>query len=254
MKKILSLSALLIMACLPLFAQTIDNPQVEHSDDMSSFITKIETNKQYTIVSFECTAHNENSWIQLNKEIFIQTDVDNKHYNYVKSENIVMVPGRHNFAKAGEKLLFTVYFEKIPQEAKSIDIIERAGTRQNGIGYFNYYNVSLTKSRAITPVTAANLMVPERSLDRMISRNETLNSGTNMMNIMNSMGPMFGNLTKSMMDAEIDYYKQPGKITEVARLNREYFDALVKQGFNEDQALKIITSESLLHKTTMGGK
>src|ERR1700752_319238 len=126
MKKIIALSALLLMICLQSFAQNISNPQVESKDDMSSVITKIETDKQFTIVSFENTAYGDNSWIQLNKEIYIQTNENNEHYNYVKSENIAIVPAKHIFAKAGDKITFKVYFKKIPATAKSIDIIERA--------------------------------------------------------------------------------------------------------------------------------
>ena len=69
-----------------------------------------------------------------------------------------------------------------------------------------------------------------------------------MMSAMNSMGPMISNMAKSMMDAQLEYYKQPGKLVEIAKLQKQYFDALVKEGFTEDQALKIITSDSLLPK------
>ncbi|MES2277622.1 MAG: hypothetical protein V4592_16475 [Bacteroidota bacterium] len=69
-----------------------------------------------------------------------------------------------------------------------------------------------------------------------------------MMGIMNSMGPMMSNMAKSLMDAQLDYYKQPGKLEEIAKLNKQYFDALVKEGFTNDQALKIITSDSFLPK------
>lgn len=69
-----------------------------------------------------------------------------------------------------------------------------------------------------------------------------------MMGLMNSMGPMMGNMARSMMDAQLDYYKQPGKLEEIAKLNKQYYDALVKEGFTYDQALKIITSDSFLPK------
>lgn len=73
-------------------------------------------------------------------------------------------------------------------------------------------------------------------------------SDAGMMGMMNSFGPMMSNMAKSVMDAQLDYYKQPGKIEEIAKLNKQYFDALVKEGFTADQALKIITSDSFLPK------
>lgn len=62
-----------------------------------------------------------------------------RHFQYVKSEGIPLAPKRHDFTKAGEKLAFKVYFERVSSAAKSIDIIERAGRDD----FFNFYNVDL---------------------------------------------------------------------------------------------------------------
>lgn len=248
MKKILTLSTMLIMSYLSSLAQTIVNPQVESSDDYNSSITKVETDAKFTVVNFEYTASSDNSWAQLNKEIYIQTDQSNAHYNYVKSENIAMVPAKHTLAKAGEKLLFKVYFQKIPQATKSMDIIERAGRRTDGISFFNFYNVSLTQSvpeGTKVKVTDVVLMPPP-PVDRV---EQALNGTNEMANAMSAMGPMYTSMAKSMLDAQFAYYKQPGKIAEIAKLNKEYFDALIKEGFTNDQALKIITSNSLIPKS-----
>jgi hypothetical protein len=69
-----------------------------------------------------------------------------------------------------------------------------------------------------------------------------------MMGMMNSMGPMMGNMAKAMMDAQLEYYKQPGKLEEIAKLTKQYYNALLKEGFSEDQALKIVISDSFLPK------
>ncbi|HMG09333.1 MAG TPA: hypothetical protein VK609_12525 [Mucilaginibacter sp.] len=253
MKKILTLSALLLLTSLTCFAQNIENPQVENSDDWRSIITKIETDKQFTIVSFEYTATTDNSWAQLNKEIYIQTDQGNEHYNYVKSENISMAPAKHTLAKAGDKFAFKVYFKKIPPAAKSIDIIERAGRRNDGITFFNFYNVSLTQSYppgTKVKVTDVVLLPPPPVNADTASRGLFYGAGNEMQNAMSSMGPMYASMAKSMLDAQLSYFKQPGKIAEMAKLNKNYFDALVKEGFTNDQALKIITSNSLISKSS----
>lgn len=252
MKKTLILPLLLLATCLSSFAQTIVNPLVEGQDDWSSTITKIETDKQFTTVSFEYTANSDNSWAQLNKEIFIQTDQGNAHYDYVKSENIAIVPAKHTFAKAGEKLTFKVYFKKIPATAKSIDIIERAGRRHDGITFFNFYNVSLTQSLPAgtnkVKVTDVVLMPPPPILN---GNNATMSN--EMDNMANAMAPMYANMAKSVLNAQVDYYKQPGKIEELAKVNKQYFDALRKEGFTEDQALRIITTGGILSGATLGG-
>jgi hypothetical protein len=252
MKKTLLLTATLITICLSSFAQNVVNPHVEISESMGSLITKIETDKQYTIVSFEQYAYNDSSWVVLNKEIYIQTDIDNKHYEFVKAEGIAVAPEtRHTFAKAGDKLSFKVYFKKIPANAKLIDIIEHAGRRSDGITFFNFYNIDLTQSNPgeqHVKVTEVVLAPPPV--------NEQFNAtGSNdITNMMGAMGPMYASLITSMLNAQLSFYKQPGKLTEVAKLHKQYFDALVKAGFNYEQAIRILTSAPLIQMASSSGK
>ncbi|QEM03867.1 hypothetical protein DIU31_010210 [Mucilaginibacter rubeus] len=252
-KPILTIITFFIVAVQAL-AQNITTPNVEQKDDQSTIIKKIETNSQYTIVTFENYAYQDNAWLQLNKEIFIQTDLSNAHYEYVKSENIAMVPNKNVLKKAGDKLEFKVYFKKIPSAAKSIDIIEHAGLSRPGINYFNFYNVSLTEQAAATnhvKVTDVVLLPPPPVAADTASTGLFNGSPSNyMQNAMNSMGPMYASMAKSVLDAQLAYFKQPGKIAEIAKLNKDYFDALVKVGFNYEQALKIITANGLISKSS----
>ncbi|MBD1365816.1 hypothetical protein IDJ77_18515 [Mucilaginibacter sp. ZT4R22] len=257
MKKILFLFAALTVVCFSSFAQNVVNPNIETNESLGTIITKIETDKQYTVISFEQYAIRDSAWVVLNKEIYIQTDIDNKHYDFVKAEGIAVAPEtRHTFAKAGDKIAFKVYFKKIPVNAKAIDIIEHAGKRSDGITFFNFYNVDLTKSHPgeqrvkITEVVLAPPPVndPEGSSTPIsVDTNE-------LTGMMSTIGPMYNGLVKSMMDAQLAFYKQPGKLAEIAKLNKQYFDALVKEGFTYEQALKIITSDSLLPKAASMGK
>jgi hypothetical protein len=251
MKKFLILAAILFIICLKSsLAQTVTNPNVENSDSPTSIITKIETDQRYTIISFRHYAGSDNAWAVLNKEIYIQTDVDNKHYKYLKSEGIAVVPEtRNTLKKTNDKLEFKVYFEKIPGNAKNIDIIERAGKRNDGINYFNFYNVDLTHSSSgdeRIKITNVELLPPPP----VTGIEQPSDGATGMATAMNAMGPMYASMAKSLFDAQLAYYKQPGKIAEIAKLNKAYFDALVKEGFNYDQALKIITANSLISKSS----
>jgi hypothetical protein len=247
MRKFIALTTLLLITGFASFAQTIENPVVGIPEDWSARITKIETDKQFTAVSFEYTANSDSSWVQLNKEIFIQTDVDNEHYSYIKSDNITIVPAKHTFAKAGDKLAFKIYFKKIPATAKTIDIIERPGYRSDGIKFFNYYNVSLTQSLPAGSTRKVKVtdvvLLPPPPVERQDAA-----SGLSQpeMDMQNAMGPMYSNMAKVMLNARLDYYKQPGKIDEIAKLTYQYFKALMKEGFAQDQALKIITAGGIL--------
>ncbi|WPU96825.1 hypothetical protein SNE25_14980 [Mucilaginibacter sabulilitoris] len=60
-------------------------------------------------------------------------------------------------------------------------------------------------------------------------------------------------MAKSLMDSQLNYYRQPGKIEELAKVNKQYFDALKKEGFTEDQALRIITTGGILSGAALGG-
>lgn len=242
MKKTL-LFLCLAIANLSAFAQTITYPAVGRAENGSCSIIKIETTDKHTVVTFEYTAQSDDAWADIRKEIFIKTDLSVKHYNFIKAENISISPERTSFAHADDKLAFKVYFQKIPKNAKSIDVIENAEDSTDASNYFNYYNVSLTASQGKL-VSRVTLTPPP--IDKGMRVGE--------LSVFDNMGPMLTNMAKSMMDAQLDYYKQPGKIAEIAKLNREYFNALVKEGFTEDQALKIITAESLLPKASMSGK
>lgn len=249
MKKILLFTSALFAICFTASAQNIVNPATGERDNYSIAISKIETDKQYTAVTFDYTAPNDGAWIELNKEIFIQTDVDNKHYDFVKAENIAIVPEARVILKtAGDKHSFKVYFKKLPANAKTIDIIERPG-HGNDVNYFNFYDVSLT---AQTPANGEHVKVTEVVLApppvNMKGNNSIFPSAGGENNIFGAMSGMFGNLTKTMLDAQLNYYKQPGKIAEVAKLHKQYFDALVKEGFTYDQAIKILTAAPLVQK------
>ena len=254
MKKTLILSALFSFTCLASFAQSILNPQVGTQEDPSCKITKVETDKLYTAVTFEATADGDSSWVQLNKEMYIQTDVDNTHYNYVKSENIPVVPQKkHLFKKAGDKLEFKVYFQKIPPASKTIDVIERAGNSYSGNSYFNFYNVSLTESE-IAAKTVDGQIIGPGAFGFSAPGNGMPGPGGDPFSGMGGIGGMYKSMMKSMMDAQISYYKEPGKMAEIAKLNKQYFDALVKEGFTEDQALKLAAASGLGPKASLSDK
>lgn len=261
MKKLLTVIALLVIAALPAIAQTIDYPAVENRDDRNTTIKKIETDSQYTIVSFETIASSDNSVVQLNKEIYLQTDASNVHYNYLKSENIAIVPAKQTLSNAGDKLVFKVYFKKIPPEAKFINITERAGPNNGKVSFFNFYNVSLTKSqlantqfstssKGYTFGTGTAVVIDSVTIQAPTMRIGSSNMSSDITDAMKAMEPMMSKMATVMMDAQLNYYKQPGKMAEVAKLNKVYYDALRKEGFSSDDALKIITSDSIMPKPT----
>ena len=59
---------------------------------------------------------------------------------------------------------------------------------------------------------------------------------------MNAMTPMFGEMMRVMMTATFDVLSQPESAEKLASFTKNYYDALIKKGFNQDEALKIAMS------------
>jgi len=243
----LTLSIAALFACATAFAQNITNPKFDGRDDTNTSISKIETNKQFTVVTFETVAPGDSSWVEVNNDMFIRTAND-VHYKFVKAEDITIAPKKTTIARGGDKLTFKVYFEKIPATTKYVDVIERAGTSGDAIRFFNFYHVSLTASRPVENkrVVSVTLSPPPPPMN--------MHNAMDMGGIMNAMAPMMGAMTKSMLDAQVEYFKQPGKLQEIAKLTRAYLDALMNEGITREEAMKIITAEGLMPKISTTGK
>ena len=59
---------------------------------------------------------------------------------------------------------------------------------------------------------------------------------------MNAMTPMFGEMMKVMMTATFDVLSQPESAEKLATFTKNYYDALIKKGFSQDEALRIAMS------------
>lgn len=231
MKKTLLIACLSVFAGVSALAQSIINPFVERTDDLNCVISKIETTKDYTVVSFEYTAQSDNSWAQINKEMFIKTDLSDKHYDFIKAENIAIAPEKKTIDHVGQKLAFKAYFQKIPKEAKLVDIIENPEGNNSQTNYFNYYNVSLEKSRRAA--TYAYMAAPANTF-------LTRNAAFALKKAKPTTNTYSYRVVQTGDDQNIKIDIQPATVAERAKQQKEYFDALIKQGFTEDQAIKII--------------
>jgi len=50
----------------------------------------------------------------------------------------------------------------------------------------------------------------------------------------------------SVLNAQLQAYSNPAITDQLAKITKNYYDALIKAGFSEDAALKIITSKQLI--------
>jgi hypothetical protein len=62
---------------------------------------------------------------------------------------------------------------------------------------------------------------------------------------MQMMAPMMTDMMAGMMAGLLDYIAKPEAAQKLAAFTRNYYEELIKQGFTEGEALKIITSVTL---------
>ncbi|MEO6521445.1 MAG: hypothetical protein ABIN91_07205 [Mucilaginibacter sp.] len=258
-------SLLLFITLCPAIAycQSVTMPQVGYAEAHNTTVTKIEVTKTNTVVSFKHTFPNPGAWVEINKGIYLQDANGEEKYNYIKSEGIPLKPNKITATKDGQEVSFKVYFQKLKSGTKAINIVERAHYifEQPGTNfYFNFYNVSLTKSAPAVnervKVTDVVLMAPPRGAKNEIKQDTAFNVSSNFTapmpkGIMDGVGPMMGSMYSSILDAQLKVYSKPETTAKLAQVTKNYYDALIKVGFSEEAALKIITSKSLI---SMDGK
>jgi len=59
---------------------------------------------------------------------------------------------------------------------------------------------------------------------------------------MEMMSPMIGMMVKGMMETMFDFLAKPETAEKLAVYTRNYYDALIKKGFSEEEALRIVTA------------
>jgi hypothetical protein len=65
-------------------------------------------------------------------------------------------------------------------------------------------------------------------------------------------GDSMFNIYVTMLDAQLKFYSDTTRLAKMAKIIKNYYDALVKTGFTPDQALRIITSKQII-SSGMGG-
>lgn len=69
---------------------------------------------------------------------------------------------------------------------------------------------------------------------------------------MQMMGPMFGQMTRVMMQAQFEVLSQPETAEKLAAYTRNYYNALIKHGFSKQEALDIAMNIGIPSAPMMG--
>jgi hypothetical protein len=65
------------------------------------------------------------------------------------------------------------------------------------------------------------------------------------MGMMNQMGPMYETMMQSMIDGTLKAMNKPENIDRMAAFTRQYYQALIKQGFTKEEALQIVAGAGI---------
>lgn len=234
MKFLSILTFVLSLLCNSIFAQTYEKPFVGTVGDQSCFISKVELNKEHTVITFSHL--NNNGWIALNPDIHINTP-DGKKYSFLKAEGIAIAPEQYNFSENEKEHTFKVFFSAIPKSVKKFDVIEvESGSRFD----FNFYGVDLSKKRT------SDTQVSRYPEEVVVDTDTAVTTSANPFDFMGNLGEVYKDIYKSAVDSYLNYLKQPGKLKELAKLNKAFFDALLEEGFTREQALQILLSTPLI--------
>lgn len=139
MKKITILICLSLYQIIKLNAQVYENPIAAKQSLSELEITKIEITNSETVISLKVTNKlSSGGWFCADKNIYIKNSKGDEIYQLVNSENIPTCPDQFEFAYSGQILEFKLYFDKISDNIKFIDLIENC---ENSC--FSFYGIIL---------------------------------------------------------------------------------------------------------------
>lgn len=105
-------------------------------------LLRVEIHSQYTKIDFGYTStrfYESGGGVQLNKKICISVNESQKEYPLLKSNKIPFISNQLSFKTSNDWLFFSLYFEPLPINTKSIDVIENAADKNS----FNFYKIPL---------------------------------------------------------------------------------------------------------------
>ena len=105
-------------------AQTIKKPNYGQKTHETLTIEEIELNEDYTIITLSIVNKIANGSFCADKNIYLKNSTGYEMYQIIKKEGIPECPNNHFFLNIDEKLVFRLYFPKIDEKIKYIDIIE----------------------------------------------------------------------------------------------------------------------------------
>ena len=122
------------------------NPIVKHQLVTTTEVVRIEQTNEYTRIDFIYSPSKEyvsGWWVHIDKSTFIRPVGNSEKFYLISAENISYAPKKTYLKGANALHCYTLYFPKLPDNTKAIDIIECESSSDSK--WFNFYSVSLEK-------------------------------------------------------------------------------------------------------------
>lgn len=127
------------------------NPHIQSKPHSDIDCFGIEITDEYTRIDFvaypDTITYISGWWVQIDKNTFIRPTGTTQKLTLIKAVNISIAPQKSMFPSSKSCIAYTLYFPSIPKNTSHIDIIEK---EVRGGNYFNFYGVSLAKTK--TPI------------------------------------------------------------------------------------------------------
>ena len=106
-------------------------------------VLRVLISKEFTRIDFGYTTpwyYDKGGWIKISPKTYIQVESSLEKYRLKEAVGIPIAPKRINFESTEEWQFFTLYFEPIPQQDCTLNMIEAEKPEPKD---FNYYGIRL---------------------------------------------------------------------------------------------------------------
>lgn len=115
----------------------VNKPEVSQANDMYTTIIGVELTENHTAVYLTLTNNQyETAAFNVNEEIYLEVPATGKKYKLISTENCAIAPAQ-SLLQYGRKTDFAFYFEPIPADAASVNMIEP------GDNAWKFYGIAL---------------------------------------------------------------------------------------------------------------
>lgn len=129
--------------CLSLFFINVFNASAQYNNisigNTSSpeiKIVQVDFRELSTLVHFELE-NNNHGWICCSENVYLQDKSSYKKFNLLNSINLPFCPNKHILTESNQRHLFTLEFEKVPENIGLFDIVEIGEDGETGWSFNN---------------------------------------------------------------------------------------------------------------------